>query len=347
MKAGRQAPLSFLVVLMGSLGDLVRGLCLADALKRGSRPGCRVAWLVEPQWRQLLQDHPHIDQLIVFDRPRGIAALPRLYRQLRQRHFDVTLDLQRHFKSGMFSWMSGARRRIGFHRRNAKEFNWLFNNDPIAYQGDHLNKLEHYLKFIEHLGMPRPQRLDFGLSHHRIERLNPALAERLPHPFVAVVMGSSWPTKDWPEEHYRKMVRLLLDQKQLGVVLIGDRSQAAAAHRLVSEMPSNRLLSLAGTTSLPEVTGVLQAAAAAVGPDSGPGHLAAAVGTPYVSLFGPTAPERVAPYDCEDLVVQTPEPCRGCYRKRCPLPTQTCMAAIMPAMVLPKLDEALDSGRLF
>jgi lipopolysaccharide heptosyltransferase II len=332
---------------MGSLGDLVRGLCLADALKRGCRPACRVAWLVEPQWRPLLHNHPHIDQLIVFDRPQGVAALPGLYRQLRSQHFDVALDLQRHFKSGVFSWMSGARRRIGFHRRNAKEFNWLFTNDPIAYQGERLNKLAHYLKFIEHLGIPRPARLDFGLSHYRIDRLNPALAEHLPRPFVAVVMGSSWTTKDWPYERYRDLVRLILEQKQLGVVLIGDRSQAPAADRLISEMPSKHLLPLAGRTSLPEVTGVLQAAAAAVGPDSGPGHLAAAVGTPYVSLFGPTAPERVAPYRCEGLVVQTPEPCRGCYRKRCPLPTHACMAAITPAMVLPKLDEALAIGRLF
>jgi ADP-heptose:LPS heptosyltransferase len=237
--------------------------------------------------------------------------------------------------------MSGARRRIGFHHRNAKEFNWLFNNEHIGYHSDRLNKLAHYLKFIDHLGMPRPARLDFGLTHHRIERLNPTLAERLPHPFVAVVMGSSWPSKDWPYRNYRDLVQRLLERKTLGVVLVGDRSQGAAARQLAAEIPTRRLLPLAGKTSLPEVTGILQAAAAGIGPDSGPGHLAAAVGTPYVSLFGPTAPERVAPYGCEDLVVQTAEPCRRCYHKRCPLTPQPCMAAITAPMVLERLDLAL------
>lgn len=331
---------SLLVVLMGSLGDLVRGLCLADVLKRGL-PGCRITWLVEPQWLDLVHDHPYIDRLLVFDRPRGIAAIPGLYRQLRRRHFDITLDLQRHFKSGLFSRLSGAKRRVGFHRRNAKEFNWLFNNDRIGYYSDRLNKLDHYLKFMDHLGLPRPDRLDFGLMHHRIERLNPSIAVRLPDSFVAVVMGSSWPSKDWIYDGYRDLVRHILQEKKLGVVLIGDRSQMAQADRLSAEFGPSELFNLAGKTSLPEVTGILQSAAAGIGPDSGPGHLAAAVGTPYVSLFGPTAPQRVAPFGCEDLVVQAPLPCLGCYRKRCPLKNQMCMTGITAEMAAEHLDMAL------
>lgn len=331
---------SLLIILMGSLGDLVRGLCLPEAIKR-SQPGWRITWLVEPQWRRLVQDHPHIDRVTVFDRPRGIAALPELHRQLRQQPFDITLDLQRHFKSGLFSLLSGAKRRIGFHRSNAKEFNWLFNNEHIGFHSDRLNKLEHYLKFTEYLGVPRPDRLDFGLTHHTIQQLNPDIAARLPQPFVAVVMGSSWPSKDWTYKGYRDLVRRILDRSPYGVVLIGDRSQVASGDRLAVEIASSRLVQLAGKTSLPEVTGILQAASAGVGPDSGPGHLAAAVGTPYVTLFGPTAPERVAPYRCEDLVVQTDADCLGCYKKDCPLRHRNCMAAITADMVIPHLDLAL------
>jgi len=328
---------------MGSLGDLVRGLCIAEALKHG-QPGCNITWLIEPQWLALIQNHPHIDRRVVFDRPRGLAALPKLYRHLRETPFDVTLDLQRHFKSGLFSWLSGAKRRIGFHRRNSKEFNWLFNNDHIPWYSDRLNKLEHYLKFATYLGIPRPARLDFGLAHHRIDVLNPTLAARLPSPFVAMVMGSSWPSKDWTYEGYRNLAGLILQRGEHGIVLVGDGSQKANAGRLEAEIASPGLLNLTGATSLPEVTGILQAAAAGVGPDSGPGHLAAAVGTPYVSLFGPTAPERVAPYACEDLVVQTPAPCAGCYRKHCPLKNRTCMAAITAEMVMASLDRALPGG---
>ena len=103
---GNDGP-SILVILMGSLGDLVRGLCLAHMLKRG-RPRSRVTWLIEPQWQRLVENHPYIDRLLVFDRPRGVAAIPRIYRMLKQTHFDITLDLQRHFKSGFFSQIGRA-----------------------------------------------------------------------------------------------------------------------------------------------------------------------------------------------------------------------------------------------
>jgi ADP-heptose:LPS heptosyltransferase len=264
----------------------------------------------------------------------------QLYRELSQQHFDITLDLQRIFKSGLFSLLSGAKRRIGVHRNNAKELNWLFNNEYIPYVDENLSKLSHYLKFTEQLGLPVPTALDFGFYSFDLNKMLPPTVAEIQNSFIAVVMGSSWETKDWYFEGYCQLVQNILTVPKMHVVLLGDNSQTPAARQLSKSMNSDRVINLTGN-SLVEMTAVLEAAAAGVGPDSGPGHLAAAVGTPYVTLFGPTPPGRHAPYGCEHLVIQSPKDCLPCYKKRCPDRNRDCMYDINPTTVMEMLTRAL------
>ncbi|MDY6987994.1 MAG: glycosyltransferase family 9 protein [Thermodesulfobacteriota bacterium] len=338
-------PPSVLIVLMGSLGDVVRGLPLVSHIKDGL-PGSRVTWLVEPKWVQLVRVHPHIDRVIVFNRPKGLLAVRDLYKDLSQEHFDISLDLQRHLKSGFFSLISRAKRRIGFHRRDAKEFNWLFNNEHLDYVGDQLPKLRHYLKFTDHLGLSQPSSLDFGFSALDLETAGPSDLGQTEDPFVAVVMGSSWESKNWFLDHYCQLVRDVLNSTGMCVVLVGSHQDTTLALRLSDSIKAPRLINLVGKTSLLELVAVLKAAAVGVGPDSGPGHLAAAVGTPYVSLFGPTSPVRTAPYGSEHLVLQSGIDCAPCYERRCPGLDRLCMRLISPKKVKEKLVEALASQGL-
>ena len=331
---------SILLILMGSLGDVVRGLCLVSHIKN-NLPQSRVTWLIEPKWAELVDFHPQIDKMIVFNRPRGVPAVWNLYKDLAQEHFDITLDLQRHFKSGFFSLLSRAKRRVGFNRRNAKEFNWLFNNEQIDYVSDELPKLRHYLKFTEYLGLSEPTLLEFGFSSLDLKVTVPSIVTEISDPFIAVVMGSSWESKDWIFEGYCELVKDILSSGERQVVLLGDRSKRTPAARLFERIGSSRLINLVGKTSLLELVAVLKAAAAGVGPDSGPAHLAAAVGTPYVSIFGPTSPRRVAPYGSEHLVVQSAVSCAPCYKKRCPGLDRLCMRLVSVEAVEEKLSEAL------
>jgi ADP-heptose:LPS heptosyltransferase len=264
----------------------------------------------------------------------------QLYKELSQQDFDITLDLQRIFKSGLFSLLSGAKRRIGVHRNNAKELNWLFNNEHISYVDDNLSKLSHYLKFTEQLGLPAATALDFGFDRFDGNKILPTAVVEIQNSFIAVVMGSSWETKDWYFEGYCRLVQQILSFLKRDVVLLGDSSQSPAARRLSKNMDSHKVIDLTGN-SLVEMTAVLKAAAAGVGPDSGPGHLAAAVGTPYVTLFGPTPPGRHAPYGCDHLVVQTEKDCIPCYKKRCPGRNRECMYDIDPERVMEKLIKAI------
>ena len=336
---------SILIILMGSLGDVARGLCLVSHIK-AHRPESRITWLVEPKCADLVGLHPQIDHVIEFKRKRPVAAMRDLYQNLQKEHFDITLDLQRILKSGFFSLLSRAKRRIGFHRKNAKELNWLFNNESIPDCDENLPKLGHYLKFTEHLGLPEPNRLDFGLKSLDVNKLIPPAVAAIQNSFIAVVMGSSWESKDWNFEGYGQLVQHVIKNLKRHVVLLGGGDQWTVAEKQLQKANSPNIINLTGN-SLIEMTAVLKAAAAAVGPDSGPGHLAAAVGTPYVTLFGPTPASRHVPYGCEHLIVQSGLDCAPCYQRRCPDRNNQCMQNIELDDVVEKISMALeDAARL-
>ncbi len=337
-----------LIILMGSIGDVVRGMSLVSHIKAHLQQ-CRITWLVEPVCAQLVLCHPQIDKVIVFNRSHHILALPGLYRALFVEQFDIVLDLQRHFKSGFFSFLSGGKRRIGFHRQNAKELNWIFNTEHIGYFNNEIPKINHYFKFTKYLGLPDPGRLDFGFSHLNLKTFSPTIHGMIRKPFIGVVMGSSWESKDWFFDGYYHLVKEILVDGRMNVVLIGDKSRTVMANALCEKIRqsepdvdlTSHLTNLVGKTSLVELIGILKEASVGVGPDSGPGHLAAAVGTSFVSLFGPTSPKRVAPYGSEHLVVQANVNCAPCYKKRCPESEKRCMKEIRVETVLEKLFNAL------
>lgn len=290
---------SILIVLMGSLGDVARGLCVLTPLKRAF-PACRISWLVEPRCAELVRAHPLIDEVVVFDRPRGLAALRELCRRLRASKFDVTLDMQRHFKSGLFSWLSGAPRRIGFHRANAKEFNWLFNNQHVPYVSPRLSKVENYLKFPEYLNAAAGT-VEFGLP---VEKFSEYLPAQIPGEYALLVLGASKAQKNWTARGYRELIGLVLEKTELAVLLTGMSSEQVLARELADAFPGQRLHNFVARTSLCELLALVGRARICIGPDSGPGHVAALFGVPCISLFGPTDPDRVAPWGMRDLVVR-------------------------------------------
>ena len=160
-------------------------------------------------------------------------------------------------------------------------------------------------------------------------------------PYAAIVLGTSWETKNWHFEGYDNLVRRILADGNLNVVLVGDSTQLALATDIAAKFKETDLINLVGSTSLLELAAVLKAATVGIGPDSGPGHLAAAVETPFVTIFGPTSPQRTAPFGYEDLVVTSEMNCAPCYKKRCPERHQECMYIINAEMVMEKLSKAL------
>jgi ADP-heptose:LPS heptosyltransferase len=338
---GIEAPSRILIVLHGAIGDVIRALPLALRVRRGF-PGAHVAWAVEPPSAPLLEKHPAVDERIVFRRDLGPRAFLPFLGGIRRGRFDLTLDLQRHLKSGIVSRASGAPRRIGFHRTNTKEGNWLFNTETVAPQRHWSSKLQQYLAFADHLGLEASAPIEFGLALDRGEeaRVDALLGHR-PEPFVVVFVGSTWESRWWFAEATAAVLRAVRERHGLSAVIVGG---AGAEQRFAAEierLAGAGVVNLAGQTTLRDLVGVLGRARAAFGPDSGPMHLAAAVGTPVVSLWGATSPERSAPHGSEDLAVVGSVACHPCYLRRCPI-DRICMRQIRIEAVVGALEAALE-----
>lgn len=326
---------SVLVVLLGSLGDIARALPLLSIL-RHERPQARITWAVGERWRDLAAVHPGADRIVEFPARRTPAAVARFIRELRGEQYDIALDLQRILKSGLCALLSRAPRRVGFHPADAKEFNHWCSTEWIPAYPPHVSKLRHYLAFAEHLGLPVPGTLSFGLDGLAACGA-PAGIQASGGAFVAVAVGSSWPSKDWSSAGYRDLTARILGQSACSIVLTGAASHRPESERLHGDARDSRIVNLVGRTTLPELVAILGAACAAVGPDTGAGHLAAAVGTPYVALLGPTRASRVAPYRCEALAVTTPVPCACPGRRTCRQRSGRCMETITADAVWEKL----------
>ena len=333
-------PARILVVLFGAIGDVIRAMPLVWRLRRGFARA-HITWAVEPPAAPLLERHPAIDDRLVFRRDLGVRAFLGFLVEIRRRRFDLVLDLQRHLKSGVVTRASGAPVRIGFHRSNTKEGNWLFSTASIEPQERWSSKLRQYLAFADRLGLPSTP-IEFGLSLDGEEEARvDELLRGVPRPFVAAFVGSRWESRWWFADRTAEVLRGLRGRLGLGVVLLGASATEQEFAGEVQRLAPEGVFNLAGRTTLRDLIGILGRARVAFGPDSGPMHLAAAVGTPVVSLWGATSPSRSAPYGSEDLALVGPVACQPCYLRRCPV-GRLCMREIASGIVLSAIERALE-----
>jgi len=330
-----------LIVLLGAIGDVVRALPLANRVRAGY-PGAHLAWAVEPAAAPVLVGHPALDDRLVFERPGGVPAFFAFLRRVRAEGFDLVLDLQGHAKSGLVSAATRAPVRLGFHRRNAKELNWLWSTHTIAPVEARGWKLAQYERFADWLDLP-PQapRFDVTVAAGEAASVDRLLAP-LTRPFAALFLGSTWESRLWFADRCAEVIDGLA-ARGLDAVLVGGTDVRALAAATIARS-SRPPLDLTARTSLRESYGVLARAQVAIGPDSGPMHLAAAAGTPGVSLWGATTPARSAPFGSQDLVLVGRAACVPCYLRRCPI-GRACMRDITTERVLAQVARVLDGTR--
>jgi lipopolysaccharide heptosyltransferase I len=336
------APNRILIVLHGSIGDVTRALPLANILRNGF-PRAHLAWSVEPACFPLLEGNRALDEVILFDRRRGWQSARQFLAQVRGGNFDFVLDLQRLFKSGFISWWSGAPRRLGFHRRDSKEWNWLFNNLHIAEYGEDIPKIEHYLKFADYLGIERGELTwDFALTAEERTSVERKLA-KTDRPFAVLFVGTRWESKQWFPLQVSQCAGQLARDHHLAVVLLGSRDDEELAKE-GERLALTQVTNLVGQTSLREAIGVIEQAKLAIGPDTGLMHIAAAVRTPVISLWGATNPRRTGPYGFGQLVLQGKAPCVPCQRKTCSI-GRVCLQSITEEQIGAQIRAALAEPR--
>ena len=332
-------PQRILIVLLGAIGDVTRALPLLTRLRR-AYPTAHIAWAVEPAAAPLLDYHPALNEVFLYQRSRGFLAFIPFLCAVRRQRFDLVLDLQRHAKSGVVSRYSAAPIRLGFHRQNSKEGNWLFNTHTIDPVPNFSLKLRQYLKFADTLGLPEDGvRFDFRLRPEEEQHVE-TLLNGTSRPFAAFFLGSRWPSRFWFPQATAVVAQALKHAYGMDVVLIGGPNEQPFA-QAVSQAMGETVTNLSGQTSLRDLIGIFARARLALGPDSGPMHIAAAAGTPVISLWGATSPVRSAPWGSEDLVLQGPAACSPCYVRRCRL-GRVCMQRITPAQVLAVVGKVLE-----
>ena len=290
------------IVMMSAVGDTVHVLPVVNALKRHD-PSTRVTWVLQPGPATLVRGHPHVDDIVVFDRARGLRAFLDVRRALRGHRFDLTLDLQVYFKAGIVTALTRAPVKLGFDRARARDLNWLFTNRRIPpHAPQHVQ--DQYFEFLDYLGVPRGP-LEWELGPWEGERAwQREFFARLERPAAALVVATSKPEKDWRPERWAEVVDALYYDFGLQPVIVGGTSaRELDAERLVRERARHAPHSALGS-GLRRLTAILDGAALAIAPDTGPLHMAVALDRPVISLMGATNPKRTGPYrKFQDLIV--------------------------------------------
>jgi heptosyltransferase-1 len=286
-----------LIVRLSAMGDVIHGLPVLCALRDGL-PDAMIAWVVEGRAGDLLEGHRALDTLVRVPRhwlgsPREVL---RLRRRLRELRFDTTIDLQCLTKSAVAAWLSGARRRIGKAGADGRELSRWFHNELVATDGNHV--IERYLSMLRPLGIQspavrfdlpeRPQ--DARMAEGFIQSQGLAAGR-----FAVVNPGAGWPSKVWPAERYGQLASHLAARHGLPALAVwGTPAELPLAQTIVATSAGHA--HLAPPTSMTELAALCRRAAIFVGSDTGPMHLAVAVGTPTISLHGPSRAERCGAY---------------------------------------------------
>lgn len=300
-----------LIIKPSSLGDVVHALPTVNLIRKRF-PDAHISWLINNALTSLLSHCPIINEVISFPRHQ-YAKLPALMGRLRQSRFDVVIDLQGLLRSGLMTWLTRAPRRIGLS--DAREGARFFYNEIIDVPSAHA--VDRYLHAARHLGCdPTPIEFPLGVS-----------AQIKSEGLIAVNPSARWPTKLWGADKFAELVRRLPRER---VVLTGSRAEQEKVGQIAQGSRN-----LAGQTDLFQLAELYRRCAVVITNDSGPMHVAAAVGTPVVAIFGPTDPALTGPYGKQHVVLRAGIPCSPCLNDHCThTPRMECMTLVTVEQVL-------------
>jgi lipopolysaccharide heptosyltransferase I len=359
-----------LLIKPSAVGDVIHTIPVLVRLRQ-RYPKAQLDWLLTPPIAELIRHHPALSNAVLFDRHafahvgRGKAAtwgLIRLLFDIWHAHYDLVIDLHGQFRSALFALLSRAPVRIGFDRpqrkatggarrlvkeaylhgwTGAREGAWIAYTHRIPIRNLDVHAVDRYLWLTPMLGLAEgPPDFHIPLPDAAVSRM----AELLRHPgvhgqpYAVLVPGTTWETKHWVPQGFAAVGQYLLRTGRC-VVLAGSESERLRCRAVAAACPG--AVDLCGQTSLTELAALLRSASLCVTNDSGPMHLAVAVGRPAVSVFGPTDPVWIGPYRRPEAVVRADGiGCAPCYlRKRnaCPY-GHACMEQVTPAMVIERIE---------
>jgi len=345
-------PQRILVIRLDLIGDLVLSMTVVRALKR-SYPGVEIDLLALPVSAKVVIHDPDLTQIITYDpniwrRPKALFRVKNwrnvynLLCQLRARHYDIAVSVFGPW-AGVIAVVSGAKRRVGFGRENYPSF--MTDNVPGRHwsPGDHKHEVDYCLELAKSSGATispadRTPRLYVDpQARQQLEQLLIQEGIKPEKPLIAChVSSNNGQSKRWPLPYWATLIDKLIREQDAQVILTGTFADLPLIESVLHQM-QEQAINLAGKTSLPQLVALLQRANLVISGDSGPMHIAAAVGTPLIAIHGPTDPALSGPVSPTATVLRSGIWCSPCYKARdtadCRFFTTQCMKNILPSQV--------------
>lgn len=309
MKLNSIEPKHVLICRLSAIGDCIHTIPLAVKAKE-LWPNCRLTWVVDCPAAQLLQTHPAVDDVIKIERHwvKNSRLWKTLRRELQSRNFDLTLDPQGLIKSSMLAWLSGARIRVGFDYSQGREIAPLLANRRVTRTQRHM--VDTYLELLSPWSPTTVGRAEFQMPIYAAAANVPSILKAsgidLNESFACMAPGAGWATKLWPVDRFAAVASFVHDRHNLrSLILWAGDSEKAMADQIAA--CSNGAALVASRTSLTELAELARRAKLFLASDTGPLHIAAAVGAPSVGLFGPTWGDEAGPYGTKSVSIQSPK----------------------------------------
>jgi heptosyltransferase I len=301
-----------LVIKLSSLGDLFHALPAVHNLKTALNAS--VDWVTQEEYVDLVKCFTPVDRVIPFHRKTFFRSFASFMRELRAFEYDYIVDLQGLLKSAVVAGLARGKTRIGpsFSREGAR----LFYSAVAGKRDKSRHAVDENLDVVRYLGL--------GVTPHEFPVKFPAAGLTEKRPRIAILPVSRWQTKTWPADRFAEVAKILGKKTNATFFLLGGAGERDVCDRIASILGS-AAVNMAGKTSMSETGGLLKEMDMLISNDSGPVHMAAAVGTPVLAIFGPTESLRTGPFGGKHCVVRTALPCQPCFSRVCRYDTVRCM----------------------
>ncbi len=353
----KTVPSRILIIRLSSIGDVVRTLPALTSLRREYHDA-HIAWAVEDKSSGLLEGHPYLNEVIIFERAktvgllrtplrwlRGVSLLSHFIKTVRAGNYDLVFDFHGVLKSGIIAALSNSPKRIGFEKAFVKEFNHLFTNIKINPHDARLPRVTRNLELIKPYVSPEnlTDEAVLGLTAEQREKAQAFIAEKFGTAgrLIAIHPGTSRDLKKWFPQSFARLCDMLSELSGAHIMLTWGPGERKEAQDISSRAASHPPVGME-TRSLLELAALFEQCDLVITVDSGPMHIASAVGTAVVALFGPTDIQVNAPYWQPNRVVSGNIDCSPC-EEDCDF--ARCMEAITPDAVFEMAQELLNQER--
>ncbi|MBF0121028.1 MAG: lipopolysaccharide heptosyltransferase I [Desulfobacterales bacterium] len=325
--------MNILIVKLSAIGDVIHTLPALNAIRK-KYPNAHITWLVEEAAYPLIYGHPSIDRILLSKRKRwikekNIKEIYKFIKKLRDTKYDIIIDFQAHLKGAALILLAKGVRKIGYDKgMEHDEHSYIFLNERVKPVSMENHAIIRNLMLLEAIGIDSYEiEYNLPIPDNKINKSNP---------IIAINPIAKWDTKLWDNIKFACLADRLIEKYNADIIFTGGPEDHKEVNDIMRYMKKDKAHNFSGKTTLKTLAYLYKNADIVISTDTGPMHIAAAVNTPVVAIFGPTAPWRTGPYGKINRVVRAETKCSPCFKRKCN--TKECMAKITVEQVLEEVD---------